>query len=173
LEQHRDLYTTFVDLPKAFDTVSRDGLCKTMSKFGCHTNSSLSFASSWRACKPKSLMMMNCQILSQSPTAQARLCPCPYIFKLDVLCYAERPRRTFLPTVQSGATAFVAEPMQPKITELMPQKRNTRCARPELQSTSKPEGSIPRLAPPATFGHTNSRNSWGCHGLLRLRRRNN
>ena len=39
LEQHRDLYTTFVDLPKAFDTVSRDGLCKTMSKFGCPTNS--------------------------------------------------------------------------------------------------------------------------------------
>ena len=90
LEQHRDLYTTFVDLPKAFDTVSRDGLCKIMSKFGCPTNSSLSFASSWRACEPKSLMMMNCQILSQSPTAQARLCPCPYSVKLDVLCYAER-----------------------------------------------------------------------------------
>ena len=34
-EQHRDLYTTFVDLTKAFDTVSRDGLWKIMAKFGC------------------------------------------------------------------------------------------------------------------------------------------
>ena len=34
-EQHCDLYTTFVDLTKAFDTVSRDGLWKIMKKFGC------------------------------------------------------------------------------------------------------------------------------------------
>ena len=34
-EQHCDLYTTFVDLTKAFDTVSRDGLWKIMEKFGC------------------------------------------------------------------------------------------------------------------------------------------
>ena len=34
-EQNFDLYTTFVDLTKAFDTVSRDGLWKIMSKFGC------------------------------------------------------------------------------------------------------------------------------------------
>ena len=34
-EQHRDLYTTFVDLTKAFDTVSREGLWKIMGKFGC------------------------------------------------------------------------------------------------------------------------------------------
>ena len=34
-EQHCDLYTTFVDLTKAFDTVSREGLWKIMEKFGC------------------------------------------------------------------------------------------------------------------------------------------
>ena len=34
-EQNVDLYMTFVDLTKAIDTVSRDGLWKTMAKFGC------------------------------------------------------------------------------------------------------------------------------------------
>ena len=34
-EQNVDLYMTFIDLTKAFDTVSRDGLWKIMAKFGC------------------------------------------------------------------------------------------------------------------------------------------
>ena len=34
-EQNVDLYMTFVDLIKAFDTVSREGLWKSMTKFGC------------------------------------------------------------------------------------------------------------------------------------------
>ena len=34
-EQNVDLYMTFVDLTKAFDTVSRGGLWKNMAKFGC------------------------------------------------------------------------------------------------------------------------------------------
>ena len=34
-EQNVDLYMTFVDLTKAFDTVSRDGLWKIMAKFDC------------------------------------------------------------------------------------------------------------------------------------------
>ena len=34
-EQNVDLYMTFVDLTKAFDTVIRDGLWKIMAKFGC------------------------------------------------------------------------------------------------------------------------------------------
>ena len=35
MEQQQDLYTTFVDQTKPFDTVSWEGLWKTMSKFGC------------------------------------------------------------------------------------------------------------------------------------------
>ena len=34
-EQHRDLFLTFVDLTKAFDTVCREGLWKIMAKYGC------------------------------------------------------------------------------------------------------------------------------------------
>ena len=34
-EQNVDLYMTFVDLTKAFDTVSREGLWKIMAKIGC------------------------------------------------------------------------------------------------------------------------------------------
>ena len=34
-EQNSDLFVTFADLTKAFDTVSRDGLLKTKEKFGC------------------------------------------------------------------------------------------------------------------------------------------
>ena len=34
-EQDVDLYITFVELTKAFDTVSRDGIWKIMTKFGC------------------------------------------------------------------------------------------------------------------------------------------
>ena len=36
-EHNIDLYMTFVDLTKAFDTFSRDGLWKIMAKFGCPT----------------------------------------------------------------------------------------------------------------------------------------
>ena len=34
-EQNVDLYMTFVDLTKALDTVSRDGIWEIMAKFGC------------------------------------------------------------------------------------------------------------------------------------------
>jgi len=34
-EQYNDLYTSFIDLTKAFDTVCRDGLWKIMAKYGC------------------------------------------------------------------------------------------------------------------------------------------
>ena len=35
MEQHQDLYKTFVDLKKAFDNLSTEGLWKITSKFGC------------------------------------------------------------------------------------------------------------------------------------------
>ncbi|KAL8606836.1 hypothetical protein ACOMHN_036474 [Nucella lapillus] len=35
MEQHRDFYTKFVDLTKAFNTVSREGLWGIMNKCGC------------------------------------------------------------------------------------------------------------------------------------------
>jgi hypothetical protein len=37
-EQNVELFCTFVDLTKAFDTVSREGLWKIMSKYGCPTH---------------------------------------------------------------------------------------------------------------------------------------
>ena len=46
-EQNVDLYKTFVDLTKAFDTVSREGLWKIMTKFGCPAI----FIPWWYACK--------------------------------------------------------------------------------------------------------------------------
>ena len=33
--QNVDLYKTYVDLTKAFDTINRDGLWKIMASFGC------------------------------------------------------------------------------------------------------------------------------------------
>ena len=56
-EQHRDHYTTFVDLTKAFDTVSREGLWKIMGKFGCQTSSSAWCGSSMMACMLEYWMM--------------------------------------------------------------------------------------------------------------------
>ena len=38
-EQNVDLYMTFVDLTKAFDSVSRDGLCKIMAKLSTQIHS--------------------------------------------------------------------------------------------------------------------------------------
>ena len=34
-EQNADLYSTYVNWTKAFDTVSRDGLWRIMAKYGC------------------------------------------------------------------------------------------------------------------------------------------
>ena len=38
-EQYKDLYSTFVNLTKAFDTVSCGGMWKVMAIFGCPSRS--------------------------------------------------------------------------------------------------------------------------------------
>ena len=38
VEQHQDLYMLFIDLTKAFDTVSRPGLLSILAKLGCPSN---------------------------------------------------------------------------------------------------------------------------------------
>ena len=38
VEQHQDLYMLFIDLIKAFDTVSRPGLRSILAKLGCPPN---------------------------------------------------------------------------------------------------------------------------------------
>ena len=50
-EQNMGLYAAFVDLTKAFDTVSRDGLWKIMPRLGCPQNFSPSLASSMKVSK--------------------------------------------------------------------------------------------------------------------------
>ena len=57
-EQNMDLYMTFVDLTKAFDTVSREGFWKIMAKFGCPTKF-VAMGSSTMVCLHGSKTMMS------------------------------------------------------------------------------------------------------------------
>ena len=50
-EQNMGLYAAFVDLTKAFDTVSREGLWKILARLGCPPNFSPSSASSMKVSK--------------------------------------------------------------------------------------------------------------------------
>ena len=56
-EQNVDLYMTFVDLIKAFDTVSREGFWKIMAKFGCPAKLIAIVQSSMMICLQGSKMM--------------------------------------------------------------------------------------------------------------------
>ena len=58
-EQNVDLYMTFVDLTKAFDTVSHEGLWKIMAKFGCPAKFIAMVCSSTMVCLQGSRMMAN------------------------------------------------------------------------------------------------------------------
>ena len=48
-EQNVDLYMTFVDLTKAIDTASREGLWKSMAKFDCPAKF-IALVRQWYAC---------------------------------------------------------------------------------------------------------------------------
>ena len=109
--------TSFVDLNSAFDTVSREGLWKIMSKFGCPTNSSPSFASSMRACKPEFLIEWAVRILPSLQRFQARLCPCPDTIQLDVLCYADRCRLLKFSPTSAARSHFLLTSMSGSATE--------------------------------------------------------
>ena len=56
-EQNVDLYMTFVDLTKAFDTVSREGLWKIMAKFDCPAKLIAMVRSSMMVCLQGSKIM--------------------------------------------------------------------------------------------------------------------
>ena len=72
-EQHKNIYTTFFDLTKAFDTVSWEGLWKIMAKFSCPEKfisvvKQFHEGSSWWLFRA----------FSSYKWSQARLCSCPY-----------------------------------------------------------------------------------------------
>ena len=52
-EQNQDIYVTFVNLTKAFDTVSRDGLHQIMEKFSCPQKFLSTTTAWWLMCKVK------------------------------------------------------------------------------------------------------------------------
>ena len=79
-EQNIDLYMTFVDLTKAFDTVSREGLWKILAKFGCPTK----FIAMVRQFHDGMLA----RIQNDGEWCQARLCTSPSSVQHDVLCHA-------------------------------------------------------------------------------------
>ena len=87
-EQNMDLYMAFVDLTKAFDTISREGLWKIMAKFDCPTKFiAMEAVPRWYACTgPKRWWVfwsIPCDIW-----CQARLCTSPNSVQHDVLCHA-------------------------------------------------------------------------------------
>ena len=65
-EHIKDLYTTFVDLTKAFNTVSREGLWKIMAKFGFPNKFIKMVSSSMLECKLGSRAAMRQLSLSLS-----------------------------------------------------------------------------------------------------------
>ena len=89
-EQTVDIYMIFVDLTKAFDTVSRDRLWKIMAKFGCpprYIEMVRQFHDSMQA------RVQNDGEYSESflvQLIQTRLCHGTNIVQHDVFCYAHR-----------------------------------------------------------------------------------
>ena len=86
-----DLYSTYVDLTIAFDTVSRNGLWKIMFKFGCPAK----FISIVRQLHDG--MMARVQDNGEASEAfpvtngikQGRMCPCSHSIQHHVFGYVE------------------------------------------------------------------------------------
>ena len=78
-EQNSDLYSTYVDLTKAFDTVSREGLWRIMAKSGCPTKFTTIVRQLHDGMQAR---VQDCgvQILSQSPTVSSRAVSLPRHF---------------------------------------------------------------------------------------------
>ena len=82
-EQNMDLYMTFADLTKAFDTVSREVLWKIMAKFGCPTK----FRAMVRQFYDSMLALVQNDPFPVT-NGQARLCTSLKSVQHDVLCHA-------------------------------------------------------------------------------------
>ena len=79
-----DLYMTFVDLTKAFDTVSREGLWEIMAKFGFPTK----FIAMVRQFHDGMLARVQNDGDFSDPFPVTRLCTSPKSVQHDVPCHA-------------------------------------------------------------------------------------
>ena len=116
-EQNTDLYSTYVDLTKAFDTVSREGLWKIMSKYLFIYFHLLSLSGT-SGVKP--------QRLTRQLTCSAHTCRCLQfcmsrqsqilflsdvgIFIVHVWCATQTRPRFNVPSERRGTTTWVVHP---------------------------------------------------------------
>ena len=87
-EQNMDLYMTFVDLTKAFDTVSSEVLWKSLATFGCPTKLIAMGGSSTMTCLHGSKMMVSFLIHSLWQMVSSKAVYKPISVQHDVHCHA-------------------------------------------------------------------------------------
>ena len=78
-EQQKPLYIAFVDLTKAFDTVSRSGLYKILEKIGCPPKffkSDRSFSRQY--VKHRKFRRRNIRAIRKTQRCETGMCPCGY-----------------------------------------------------------------------------------------------
>ncbi|XP_062578225.1 uncharacterized protein LOC134240139 [Saccostrea cucullata] len=81
-EQNSDLYSTYVDLTKAFDTVSRKRLWQIMAKYDVQQNSSPLFDNCTMGCRRESEMAAKFQSHSVSSGVKQSCVLAPTLFNL-------------------------------------------------------------------------------------------